>query len=119
MENSSFYKLTLGLAVTFVVVWLSVAVVMAGELEPLYPHYPTVFDVTGEVYVISSDSIVINDASYDLLSSVVYYGPWGEMRAGGITPDSIVGCVVQEGEKVESVWLLKKMKKPLNKKNVP
>ena len=79
--------------------------VSADELEPLFPGYPTVFDMKGEVDNLNSEMVVINDSAYGLSPSVSFHGPNG---GSGIVLKAKVGGIFDTDGLVVSLWLIEK-----------
>jgi len=97
----------------FCSVWLGMNVfliglggVRAGELKPLYPGYPEVFDQRGTLEIMRVDQLVVNDATLQLLPAVTYHTPKGSVGQSGIAIGSKVGLLLTEERGVKSVWFL-------------
>ena len=85
-------------------------VALAGELTPVHPGYPEVFDVSGSVEYMEGDTLVVNDASFFLLPSATYHSPNGIVGRSAISKGSKVGLLLTEDRGVESVWILETRK---------
>lgn len=79
----------------------------AGELTPLYPGYPEVFDMTGTVTAKEKDLILIEDSQFQLAPGATYHGPRGPVGAAGISVGDQVGVLLTEEKEAKSVWLIK------------
>ncbi len=81
-------------------------IAMAGELTPVYPGYPEVFDVSGSIEYLENDTLVINDASFFLSPSATYHSPNGPAGRSAISQGRSVGILLTEDNIIQSVWIL-------------
>lgn len=85
--------------------WISIG--CADELEPLYPGYPTQFDIRGRVDAISNENVIINDSVYTFSSEIVFKGPHGRVLSHALLGANIGGIVGESGL-LSSLWLIDK-----------
>lgn len=93
--------------ISFGLVCFSSVVAGAGELEPLFPGYPAVFDVRGEVDALNETMAVIDDSAYGLSSSINFNSSQGKISINDIPLDSKVGGVFDHEGRLVSIWLIK------------
>lgn len=88
--------------------WLFTGSALAGELQPLYPGYPEVFDIQGSLDMIDDNRVIINDLSYDVKSSTAYHIPNGTTSLASFSENDQVGALlVSEAMEIKSLWLIK------------
>lgn len=96
------------LATVLFLSWFVTGTTLAGELQPLYPGYPEVFDVTGSLDLKGKNRVIINDLSYDVKSSTSYHTPKGSTSLAGFSERDQVGAlIVSEAMEIKSLWLIK------------
>lgn len=84
----------------------SPALIRAGELNPLYPGYPEVFDKQGILQSVQQDQLVVNDATMKIPAGATFNTPKGSVGQTGIPLGSRVGVLLTKENEVESVWFL-------------
>lgn len=81
--------------------------VLAGELAPLYPGYPEVFDQEGVLQIIHQEQLVVSDATLHLLPAATFHVPKkGSVGQFAMPVGSRVGVILTKDKEVESVWFL-------------
>ncbi|MBU1419948.1 MAG: hypothetical protein KKI15_15805 [Proteobacteria bacterium] len=88
--------------------WFITCSTLAGELQPLYPGYPEVFDVQGSLDMIDENRVIINDLSYELRASTSFHTPKGSTSLAAFSERDQVGALlVSEAMEIKSLWLIK------------
>ncbi len=86
---------------------------LCGELEPLFPGYPEVFDVNGtlDLMVTSEKRVVINDTNYIITSDTTFNVPNGPTSINSFSENDRVGVIREKDTRnLESLWLIEKAK---------
>lgn len=78
----------------------------AGELTPIFPGYPEVFDINGSVLYIEKETIVVDDMSLALTPATTFHSQQGVVGWSAIPVESTVGLLLDEDRSVISVWLI-------------
>ena len=95
-------------ATLFFLYWFVTGSSLAGELSPLFPGYPEVFDVNGSLDLKGKNRIVINDNNYLVTSSTSYHNPSGPTSLAAFSEKDQVGALLlAESTEIKSLWLLK------------
>ena len=81
-------------------------VALAGELTPLHPGYPEVFDDTGTIDFIGKEQIIVNDTVYLLLPSTSFHTSNGHGAISSFAQGYEIGLLKQDKNKTRSVWLI-------------
>ena len=107
----------------FTVAFMQPTFVTAGELPPIHPGYPEVFDALGFIEFMEHDMLVVNDATLGLLPSTTFNAPNGMISLADLSPGKKVGLILTEDRRIESLWLIeegterKDRKKPEKNQN--
>ncbi|MBU0945609.1 MAG: hypothetical protein KJ804_05760 [Proteobacteria bacterium] len=112
-------KTLYALATVFFLSWLVSGSALAGELVPLYPGYPEVFDIQGSLDLKGDNRLVINDLNYRVRSSTSYHNPKGRTSLAGFSERDRVGALlVANSMEIKSLWLIKDAAPVVKQKNV-
>ncbi len=86
---------------------------LCGEIEPLFPGYPEIFDVNGtlDIMITSEKRLVINDSNYTITSDTTFNAPDGPTSIKSFSENDRVGVIREKDTRnLESLWLIKKAK---------
>lgn len=101
-------KIPYALATVFFLSWIVSGNTRAGELVPLYPGYPEVFDIQGSLDLKADNRLLINDLNYQVGSSTSYHTPKGRTSLAGFSERDQVGALLVANSKaIKSLWLIK------------
>ena len=81
-----------------------------GELNPLFPGYPTVFSGTGQLdFIVEEENrLVIDDAGVPIQPTSTYHTPDGKAALSDFAEGDVVGIIQEKGSrKLISMWLIK------------
>ncbi len=90
---------------------IDVSRAIAGELQPLYPGYPEVFDVSGVIDFITDEGIVLNDSLYPFSPSIKFHNSHGVISKENFNIGVRIGIIMDDNHTIKSVWLIKKGEK--------
>ena len=88
--------------------WFVTGSSLAGELSPLYPGYPEVFDISGTLDWKDENRVVINDNNFPVNSSTSYHSPHGPTSLINFSERDQVGALLApKSMEIKSLWLTK------------
>lgn len=93
----------------------------SSELEPLYPNYPSEFDVVGVIDYLSDKYFVINDLSYAVQGGSSFHTPNGAVSAKSFSIGDKIGVLLEEGSNntIKSMWYIEASIKDNSKQGQP